>query len=67
MPDLYVLCYEIARMPVFYTQRILDDPFNSLICGYGESVFLMSANRKPVLYDLATGTWHRMPSLGSTL
>lgn len=60
-------CYEIARMPDFYTRRMLDDPFNALICGYGESVFLMSAKGKPVLHDLATGTWQRLPSLSSTL
>ncbi|KAG0627744.1 hypothetical protein M758_2G225000 [Ceratodon purpureus] len=59
--------YEIARMPDFYTRRMLDDPFNALICGYGESVFLMSAKGKPVLYDLATGNWQRLPSLSSTL
>lgn len=59
--------YEIARMPDFFTRRMLDDPFNALICGYGEGVFFMSAKGKPVLYDLATGTWQRLTSLSNTL
>lgn len=59
--------YEIARMPDFFTRRMLDDPFNALICGYGEAVFFMSAKGKPVLYDCATGIWQRLPSLSNTL
>lgn len=57
-------CIEIAHMPDFYFRRMLDDPFNALICGIDEAVFLMSAKGKPVLFDIATCSWQRLPALG---
>lgn len=57
-------CIEIAHMPDFYFRRMLDDPFNALICGVNEDVFLMSAKGKPVLFDITTRSWQRLPALG---